>query len=110
MIMSKTKGLADLNPRTVNPRTMTDEDRARLAKTLREFGDIGGVVLNTKSGQLVGGHQRVQDFRSLRSDRPQVPRNRDRSRLRSGGDPTLGRCHKRHPATPPRIRETPHGA
>lgn len=62
--MSKTKGLAALNPRTVNPRTMTDDDRARLAKTLREFGDIGGVVLNTKSGQLVGGHQRVHDFRS----------------------------------------------
>jgi DNA modification methylase len=62
--MSKTKGLADLNPRTVNPRTMTDDDRARLGKTLREFGDLGGVVMNTKSGQLVGGHQRVNDFRS----------------------------------------------
>lgn len=62
--MSKTKGLADLNPRTVNPRTMTDDDRERLGKTLREFGDLGGVVLNTKSGQLVGGHQRVNDFRS----------------------------------------------
>lgn len=62
--MSKTKGLADLKPRTVNPRTMTDEDRARLGKTLREFGDLGGVVLNTKTKQLVGGHQRVNDFRS----------------------------------------------
>ena len=60
----KQNGLDALNPRTVNPRTMSDEDRARLGKTLREFGDLGGVVLNTKSGQLVGGHQRVQDFRS----------------------------------------------
>lgn len=62
--MPKTKTTMDtLKPRKVNPRTMTDEDRARLGKTLREFGDLGGVVKNVRSGELVGGHQRVTEFR-----------------------------------------------
>lgn len=62
MPKAKTK-MDKLKPRKVNPRTMSDEDRARLGKTLREFGDLGGVVLNVRSGQLVGGHQRVTEFR-----------------------------------------------
>jgi len=37
---------------------------ASLKKSLTRFGDLGGIVFNRASGNLVGGHQRVAAFRS----------------------------------------------
>jgi hypothetical protein len=45
-----------------NPRTRTDERLSALRNALAEFGDLGGIVFNRKSGQLVGGHQRTKVF------------------------------------------------
>ena len=42
-----------------NPNRMDPEDKARMAKALAEFGDLGGIVLNRRTGLLIGGHQRV---------------------------------------------------
>lgn len=33
-----------------------------LAKSLAEFGDLSCVIFNRKTGQIVGGHQRVKNF------------------------------------------------
>jgi len=72
-------GLSQLKPRKVNPRTMSDEDRARLSKTLKEFGDLSGLVRNVRTDGMVGGHQRLEEFRKdkkaiveleLRLDKP----------------------------------------
>lgn len=41
-----------------NPRKVTDERLDMLRKTLAEFGDLGGIIYNRKTKQLVGGHQR----------------------------------------------------
>jgi hypothetical protein len=49
------------NPK--NPRKITPEALARLKKSLDKFGDLGGIVLNRRSGQLVGGHQRIAAFK-----------------------------------------------
>jgi len=42
-----------------NPNRMEDADKKRMAASLAEFGDLGGIVINRRTGFLVGGHQRV---------------------------------------------------
>lgn len=58
-----TSPLAALKGNPRNPRKITAAKRAQLARTLDRFGDLGGIVFNRRSGQLVGGHQRVDVFR-----------------------------------------------
>ena len=48
------------NPR--NPRKITPAELDRLKKSLEQFGDLGGVVLNRRTGHPFGGHQRVAAF------------------------------------------------
>jgi hypothetical protein len=38
---------------------MAPEDKARMVKSLAEFGDLSGVILNRRTGLLIGGHQRA---------------------------------------------------
>lgn len=45
-----------------NPRTITPAKSAQLKKAMVEFGDLGGIVFNVKSGQLVGGLRRSENF------------------------------------------------
>lgn len=52
--------LSDLKPAGYNPRIITDEQLSRLKKALHEFGDLSGIVFNRKTGNLVGGHQRLK--------------------------------------------------
>jgi hypothetical protein len=69
--MTKTKPTPDTDMRLLtsshrnpkNPRKITPDALARLKKSLEQFGDLGGIVLNRRSGQLVGGHQRVAAFK-----------------------------------------------
>ncbi len=42
-----------------NPNRMEDSDKERMALSLAEFGDLGGIVINKRTGLLIGGHQRV---------------------------------------------------
>ncbi len=51
---------SELRPNPKNPRTITDKKLAMLKASLGEFGDLGAIVYNRKSKQLVGGHQRVK--------------------------------------------------
>lgn len=57
--------ISQLTPHPKNPRTITSAKLAQLKRTLVEFGDLSGVVYNKKTGHLVGGHQRVQQFASV---------------------------------------------
>ena len=50
--------LGDLTPNPDNPRTISPERLEMLRRSLGEFGDLSGFVLNVKTGRLVGGHQR----------------------------------------------------
>lgn len=50
---------SDLNPAEYNPRKITDDELLRLKRQLKEFGDLGGVVFNIRTGRLVSGHQRI---------------------------------------------------
>ena len=49
----------NLTPDPVNPNTMSAEDKARMARSLAEFGDLSGIIKNTTTGLLVSGHQRT---------------------------------------------------
>jgi len=43
-----------------NPRKISDHDLAALQRSLRFFGTVEPIVVNRRSGHIVGGHQRVR--------------------------------------------------
>ena len=45
-----------------NPRKISSQQAANLAKSMAEFGDLSGIVENARTGRLVGGHQRVKQL------------------------------------------------
>ena len=56
--------LADLAPAPYNPRCITPDALTGLTASIREYGDIAGIVFNVATGHLVAGHQRVSALRS----------------------------------------------
>lgn len=52
--------IKDLKENPKNPRTSSKEKLDMLEKAMEEFGDLGCIVFNRRSGHLVGGHQRVR--------------------------------------------------
>ena len=50
----------DLKAADYNPRKITDEKLKMLGKAMKEFGDLSGIVVNIRTGNMVGGHQRVK--------------------------------------------------
>lgn len=57
------KKLKDLNPTKGNPRLdWTTDQQEAFKKSIREFGDLSGIVYNRKSKQLVGGNKRRAEF------------------------------------------------
>ncbi len=43
-----------------NPRRMSEHDLEALRRSLRFFGTVEPIVVNRRSGHIVGGHQRVK--------------------------------------------------
>ena len=54
--------VADLRPAGYNPRVITAEQQRMLKESLQEYGDLSGIVFNTRTGRLVGGHQRTKQL------------------------------------------------
>lgn len=50
--------IRDLKANIKNPRKITDKNRERLRQAYLKHGDLGGIVFNRRTGNLVGGHQR----------------------------------------------------
>lgn len=50
----------DLKPASYNPRKITDKKLDMLGKSMKEFGDLSGIVFNRQTGNLIGGHQRLK--------------------------------------------------
>lgn len=74
--------VSDLKPAAYNPRKIGDAELKALKQALEVFGDLGGIVFNRKTGNLVGGHQRVKSID------PTWPI--DRSEAVSDGDRRVG--------------------
>ena len=52
--------VANLKPSPYNPRTFPPEMLAALVKGLKEFGCVEPVIVNRRSGFVVGGHMRIE--------------------------------------------------
>jgi len=52
----------DLKGSPYNPRRISDRQMEMLKKSMHEFGDLSGIVKNRRTGNLVGGHQRLKHF------------------------------------------------
>lgn len=50
----------DLVAAPYNPRQISDQQLDRLGKAMHEFGDLSGIVYNTRTGHLIAGHQRIK--------------------------------------------------
>lgn len=47
-----------------NPRKITKEKHELLSSSLAEFGDLSGVVVNVRTGEVIGGNQRTSIFKT----------------------------------------------
>ena len=54
------QNIATLRPAARNPRIATDRFSAKLKTSLQRFGDLGCIILNETTGNLIGGTQRSQ--------------------------------------------------
>lgn len=52
--------IKDLNPAEYNPREIDDEELEGLTASVEEFGLVEPLVWNKRTGNLVGGHQRLK--------------------------------------------------
>lgn len=59
----ETKNLGDMVADPKNPRRISKQDFQALVDSLKQFGDLSGIVFNRTTGQLVGGHQRIEAFK-----------------------------------------------
>lgn len=50
--------LDELNPADYNPRTISDDSRKALKKSIEQFGIVIPILWNKQTGNIVGGHQR----------------------------------------------------
>ncbi len=64
---SSKRKVKDLLPASYNPRKMTENERRDLEDSIKEFGTVVPIVLNTgsRSNVLIGGHQRVSIYADL---------------------------------------------
>ena len=61
----ETKDFSELKANPKNPRKIDKHDYQALVASIKEFGDLSGIVFNQTTGQLVGGHQRTEAFRRM---------------------------------------------
>ena len=60
-----TKKINEISSAKYNPRKITDEAMGRLTKSLAEFGNIQPITWNVRTGNVVGGHQRLKVYKAM---------------------------------------------
>jgi len=60
-----TKKINEISPAKYNPRKISDEAMGRLTKSLAEFGNIQPITWNARTGNVVGGHQRLKVYQAM---------------------------------------------
>jgi len=66
------KKISELSPAKYNPRTISSDSLGRLTKTLSERGNLQPITWNAKTGNIVGGHQRLKCYSALGKDEVDV--------------------------------------
>lgn len=67
--------LSKLNPAAYNPRVNLEpgmEEYEKLKKSIKTFGDVEPIVWNKRTGNVVGGHQRLQVLKDLGAKKAKV--------------------------------------
>lgn len=54
--------LTDYKQAPYNPRQITEDQFRMLKGSIDAFGDLSGIIINTKTNHIVGGNQRVKAF------------------------------------------------
>ena len=54
--------IKDIKPADYNPRKINAKQLAVLKKSMAEFGDLSGIVVNSRTGNMIGGHQRIKNL------------------------------------------------
>jgi ParB-like chromosome segregation protein Spo0J len=66
------KKISELSPAKYNPRTISSDSLGRLTKSLSELGNLQPITWNAKTGNIVGGHQRLKCYSALGKDEVDV--------------------------------------
>jgi len=66
------KKTSELSPAKYNPRTISSDSLGRLTKSLSELGNLQPITWNAKTGNIVGGHQRLKCYSALGKDEVEV--------------------------------------
>lgn len=80
----ETKKISELHKNPKNPRSITKQEFDALQVSIKEFGDLGGIVFNKQLNHLVGGHMRTEAFLKLDRDNDIMITQRFEPALRSG--------------------------
>ena len=73
--MPKLKSIDDLKPAPYNPREIDTEAFDGLQVSVKSFGDLSSIVYNSKTGNLVCGHQRLEALKTLYCDELKIKDN-----------------------------------
>lgn len=71
-LIIETKPLCDLMPAPYNPRQISPEALAGLRGSVERFGLVEPVVWNRRTGNVVGGHQRLKVLQAMGESETQV--------------------------------------
>lgn len=66
---------SQIKPAPYNPRTISDENRKSLKKSVKTYGIVGGMVWNFTTKNLVSGHQKLSILDELNKYNPQTKEN-----------------------------------
>jgi len=66
------KKISELSPAKYNPRIISSDSLGRLTKSLSELGNLQPITWNAKTGNIVGGHQRLKCYSALGKDEVEV--------------------------------------
>jgi ParB-like chromosome segregation protein Spo0J len=66
------KPLTELLSASYNPRKITSDALGRLTKSLAELGNLQPITWNAKTGNIVGGHQRLKCYQALGKEEVEV--------------------------------------
>ena len=60
---------SDIKNAEYNPRIMDKEEKKRLTKNLQENGLVSAITWNKRTGNIVGGHQRIEQLDALEKNK-----------------------------------------
>ena len=66
------KKISELSPAKYNPRKISSDALGRLTKSLSELGNLQPITWNAKTGNIVGGHQRLKCYQALQKEEVEV--------------------------------------